>query len=150
MRHDEGVSPWQIAVLSGVSATQSAVWKQRTFGNEYLVNEALEDDGRSKGLASDQLPEEPGEVLFESIRRFKGLEREVIILVELPESGERLDELLYVGMTRATTELVVITPPALAKRFRQRNCPSGKDSCRRTRPSWTDSPSRRLSLATHT
>jgi ATP-dependent exoDNAse (exonuclease V) alpha subunit len=42
----------------------------------------------------------------------------VVILVELPESGERLDELLYVGMTRATTELVVITPPALAKRFR--------------------------------
>jgi hypothetical protein len=35
-------------------------------------------------------------VLFESIRRFKGLERDVIILVELPESGERPDELLLV------------------------------------------------------
>jgi ATP-dependent exoDNAse (exonuclease V) beta subunit len=35
-----------------------------------------------------------------------------------PRKGERLDELLYVRMTRATTELVVITPPRLAKRFR--------------------------------
>jgi len=116
--HDEQVAPWRIAVLSGVSATQSAVWTQRRFGNAVLCNEALEDDGRSKGLASDELPEEPDEVLFESIRRFKGLEREVIILVELPEDGERLDELLYVGMTRATTELVVIAPPGLAARFR--------------------------------
>jgi hypothetical protein len=116
--HEEQVPPWQIAVLSGVSARESTVWRQRRFGNEVLVNEALEDDGTSKGLASNQLPEEPDEVLFESIRRFKGLEREVTILVELPESGERLDELLYVGMTRATTELVVITPPGLAKRFR--------------------------------
>jgi len=54
----------------------------------------------------------------ESNRRFKGLERDVIILVELPEDGERLNELLYVGMTRATTELVVIAPPGLAARMR--------------------------------
>jgi len=35
-----------------------------------------------------------------------------------PEDGDRLDELLYVGMTRATTELVVIAPPSLAGRMR--------------------------------
>ena len=35
-----------------------------------------------------------------------------------PEDGDRLDELLYVGMTRATTELVVIAPPGLAGRMR--------------------------------
>lgn len=45
------------------------------------------------------------------------MEREVVILVELPVAGERLDELLYVGLTRATTELVVIAPPALAGRL---------------------------------
>jgi DNA helicase IV len=56
-------------------------------------------------------------VLFEWIRRYKGLERKVMILVELYGSGERLDELLYVGMTRATTELVVITLPGLAGRL---------------------------------
>lgn len=45
------------------------------------------------------------------------MERAVVILVELPVAGERLDELLYVGLTRATTELVVIAPPALAGRL---------------------------------
>jgi hypothetical protein len=45
------------------------------------------------------------------------MEREVVVLVELPTDGDRLDELLYVGLTRATTELVVIAPPALARRL---------------------------------
>jgi UvrD-like helicase C-terminal domain len=49
--------------------------------------------------------------------RFKGMERQVVVLVELPTAGERLDELLYVGLTRATTELVVIAPPELARRL---------------------------------
>jgi len=31
--------------------------------------------------------------------------------------GDRLDELLHVGLTRATTKLVVIAPPALARRL---------------------------------
>jgi hypothetical protein len=53
----------------------------------------LHDDGRSKGLA----PED--------------------VLVELPTEGDRLDELLYVGLTRATTELAVIAPPELARRL---------------------------------
>ena len=65
------------------------------------------------------MPDEPGDVvLFETIRRFKGLEREVIVLCELPEDASRLDELLYVGLTRATTHVVVIAPPALAQRLR--------------------------------
>ena len=41
----------------------------------------------------------------------------VVVLVELPTDGDRLDELLYVGLTRATTELVVIAPPELAGRL---------------------------------
>ena len=108
---EERVPPWKIAVLSGESATSSIVWQRRRFGNAVLANEALLDDGRSKGLAPEDVPEEPDEVLFETIRRFKGMEREVVVLVELPTEGDRLDELLYVGLTRATTELVVIAPP---------------------------------------
>ncbi|HEY5277820.1 MAG TPA: ATP-binding domain-containing protein [Coriobacteriia bacterium] len=114
---DERVSPWRIAVLSGVTATASAAWRHRRFGNAVLCNSALQDDGRSKGLAPEDVPDEPDEVLFESIRRFKGMEREVVILAELPVVGDRLDELLYVGLTRATTELVVIAPPELARRL---------------------------------
>jgi len=49
--------------------------------------------------------------VFETIRRFKGMEREVVVLVELPVGGGRLDELLYVGLTWATTELVVTAAP---------------------------------------
>ena len=104
-------------MLSGGSATSSEVWRKRRFGNAVLVNEALHDDGRSKGLAPEDVPDEPDEVLFESIRRFKGMEREVVVLVELPTEGDRLDELLYVGLTRATTELVVIAPPGLVARL---------------------------------
>jgi superfamily I DNA/RNA helicase len=104
-------------VLSGVTATASEAWRHRRFGNAVLCNEALHDDGSSRGLAPEDVPDEPDEVLFETIRRFKGMEREVVVLVELPVVGERLDELLYVGLTRATTELVMIAPPELARRL---------------------------------
>jgi len=114
---DERVSPWRIAVLSGVTATASGAWRHRRFGNAVLCNSALQDDGSSKGLPPEDVPDEPDEVLFETIRRFKGMERDVVILVELPTEGDRLDELLYVGLTRATTELVVIAPPDLARRL---------------------------------
>jgi hypothetical protein len=114
---DERVPPWRIAVLSGATATASGVWRHRRFGNAVLCNSALRDDGSSKGLAPEDVPDEPDEILFETIRRFKGMEREVVVLVELPTEGERLDELLYVGLTRATTELVVIAPPELARRL---------------------------------
>lgn len=34
LRVDKGVPPWQIAVLTGVRLEESAVWRQRRFGNE--------------------------------------------------------------------------------------------------------------------
>ena len=116
---EEQVPEFRIAVLTGASPTKSEVWRQRRFGNAVLWNEALDDEGRSRGLPPEEVPDEPGDVvLFETIRRFKGLEREVIVLCELPEDGGRLDELLYVGLTRATTHVVAIAPEALAKRLR--------------------------------
>jgi hypothetical protein len=118
---DEGVRAWQIAVLSGSSASNSKVWAQRTFGNAVLWNGAIDDSGASLGLAADAVPDEPPDiVLFETIRRFKGLEREVVILCELPVEAVRLDQLLYTALTRATTYLVVIVPPELAARFKGR------------------------------
>jgi hypothetical protein len=116
---EEQVPTFRIAVLSGRSARDSDVWRARRYGNTMLWNEALDDEGRSKGLPPERVPEEPDDVvLFETIRRFKGLEREVIVLCELPDTGARLDELLYVGLTRATTHIVAIAPPALADRLR--------------------------------
>ena len=69
------------------------------------------------------MPDEPGDcVVFETVRSFKGLEREVVILVEVPEAAVRLDELLYVGLTRATTQLVVIAPLSSRRRASPRGC----------------------------
>jgi superfamily I DNA/RNA helicase len=117
--HDERVLPDQIAVLTAGSLSTSAVWKQRTYGNEVLWNGSYDDAGRSLGLAPELQPEQPSDVvLFDSIRRFKGLEREVVILVELAADDPRLDQLLYVGMTRALNHLVVIAPEAVLRRIR--------------------------------
>jgi superfamily I DNA/RNA helicase len=116
---EEQVPTFRVAVLSGTTASESDVWRQRRYGNAILWNEAIGDEGRSRGLPPERVPEEPDDVvLFETIRRFKGLEREVVVLVELPEEGARLDELLYVALTRATTHAVVIAPPRLAERLR--------------------------------
>jgi hypothetical protein len=122
--HDEGVRPYDIAVLSGRSTDASEVWRQRRFGDLELVNAALEESGARKSLPPERMPEDPGDVpLFDSIRRFKGLEAPVVVLVELPDPteapSERLDELLYVGVTRATTGLTVIAPPGLMGRLRK-------------------------------
>ncbi len=116
---DEGVAPGSIAVLTGLGLEKSAAWKQRRYGNQVLWNGAAGDDGRLLGLAADDVPEPPPDVvLCESIRRFKGLERPVIVLLEVPrDDPERLDRLLYIGASRARQHLVVITPIAVIRRL---------------------------------
>ena len=49
LRVDEGVRPWEIAVLVGGSLEDSAVWKERRFGNEVLWNGQVDDAGRVAG-----------------------------------------------------------------------------------------------------
>ncbi len=118
--HQEGVRSWDVAVLSGTSTAKSLVWRQHTFGNLQLWNGAVDVLGTSLGYAADEVPEEPKDdvvVLFETVRRFKGLERAVVIVCELPEEHSRLDALLYTALTRATAHLVVIAPPQLAARL---------------------------------
>jgi len=117
---EEGVRPWDVAVLSGAAAAKSDVWQQRRYGNVELWNGSIDAAGESLGLAAADVPDEPmddGVVLFETARRFKGLERPVVILCELPEEGRRLDELIYTALTRATAHLVVVATPALAGRL---------------------------------
>ena len=118
--HVEKVDRAQIAVLTGGSLEHSVTWRQRRFkGDLELWNGGVDDEGRSKGLSADQVPDQPpGTILCESIYRFKGLERDVVVLVEIRPDDERLERLLYVGATRAKHHLVVIAPPALANRLR--------------------------------
>jgi UvrD-like helicase C-terminal domain/Nuclease-related domain/AAA domain len=118
---DEDVRPWHMAVLSGQTASRSEVWRQRHFGNVQLWNGAIDDEGNSLGLPADQVPDEPkdgGVVRFETVRRFKGLERPVVILCELDPAGERFDQLLYTALTRVTVQLVLVVTPELALRLR--------------------------------
>jgi UvrD-like helicase C-terminal domain/AAA domain/Nuclease-related domain len=111
IRVNEGVKPWDIAVLTGARLEDSPVWHVpgRQFGNEVLGNPAVDDAGRSLG-AAQEVPELPSDmILCDTIRRFKGLERPVIILIELNSTDAKmLDRLLYVGGSRARQHLVVI------------------------------------------
>lgn len=100
---------WQIAVLTGRSLAKSDIWKERFFGDQALWNGSYDQAGHSLGLAADEAPEQPTDTIpCASIRRFKGLEREVIVLVELDPSEARLDQLTYVGATRARQHLVTL------------------------------------------
>ena len=60
-----------------------------------------------------------GRVLLETIHRFKGLERPVIILAGLREEPSYVDlkKLLYVGASRAQLLLVIVGPLAVLARF---------------------------------
>jgi hypothetical protein len=106
---EERVAPPDIAVLTGVSLDSSAVWRQRTYGNQVLWNGAVDAAGRNLGLAASDVPEQPSDVvLCESIRRFKGLERAVVVLVELKPDDPRRSRVIYVGASRATQHLVIV------------------------------------------
>lgn len=76
---------------------------------------------RHTGLPPEQIDDDPTDaVLFETIRRFTGMEASVIVLVELPDEEHargRFDALLYVALTRATSSLTVIATPELAARL---------------------------------
>ncbi|HUQ77527.1 MAG TPA: NERD domain-containing protein [Patescibacteria group bacterium] len=113
---EEGVRSWEVAVLVGGSLEDSAVWAVpgHRYGNHVLWNGQVDDAGRTLGLAARDVPDEPPDVIVcDSIRRFKGLERAVVILCELKPDDPRLGRLLYVGGSRAKQHLVVIEPPAV-------------------------------------
>jgi hypothetical protein len=115
---EEGIAPGSIAVLTGLGLEKSAVWAHRRYGNHALWNGAAGDDGHLLGLAATDIREAPPDVvLCESIRRFTGLERPVVVLLEVPrDDPERLDRLLYIGMSRARDHLVLIAPLAVIRR----------------------------------
>ena len=56
-----------------------------------------------------------GQIVCETIQRCKGLERTVVILATT--DNRIADTLLYVGLSRANSELIVMGPPGLLKRI---------------------------------
>ena len=118
--HVEKVDRSQIVLLTGVSLEHSATWRQRRFrGDLVLWNGNVDDEGRSKGLSADAVPDQPaGTILCDTIHRFKGLERDVVVIAELRPDDNRLERLLYVGATRAKHHLVVVAPGSVAAMLR--------------------------------
>ncbi len=115
----EHVPAWDIVVLSGAPLHRSAAWRERHAFSDPLWNGNVRDDGRPAGRPADQVPGTPDDVILcDTIRRFKGLDQKVVVLVELDPADPRLETLLYVGVSRAREHLVVIAPPAVCDRLR--------------------------------
>lgn len=104
----------RIAVLTGVSLTKSEAWRQRRFrGGIELWNPFVDERGERRLEPTLSSPRPSNGVATDSIYRYKGLEADVVVLVELA-LDDRSSELLYVGGSRAKHHLVVIAPPPLA------------------------------------
>lgn len=88
---EEQFRPEEIAVLSGRGRASSVLTNRERIG----------------AYRCGPLPVLPGVVAVDTIRRFKGLDSRVVVLVEV---DHLLDQpaLLYVGITRARTHLVVL------------------------------------------
>ncbi len=91
---EERIPADQVAVLVGTSLEKSVLARQGRIG--------------AFAITHDQ-DAEPEKVLLETIHRFKGLERQVVVLADVESLVDReATELLYVGLTRARGHLVVV------------------------------------------
>ena len=104
---DEGIAPDRIAIVSTRTLKNSPFAKEHRVGRFQLVN--LDD--RKSWIA--QAPLRGGsakQIVFDTLYRFKGLEREVVILLDLPSSDRVTSHHLYVAASRAKNLLVVVRP----------------------------------------
>jgi hypothetical protein len=105
---EEGVKSWEIAILTGGSIKNSQAWREMRRDAEFpLWNDSFNEYGEHTGKAADELQEIPSDIyLFESIRRFKGLESPYVIALDLPEKSSTIHH--YVAGTRATAGLTIL------------------------------------------
>ena len=90
---DEQVDASRITVLSTHKTGRSHLAHRRRLGNFELVDR----------------PAEPMDILFTSLHKFKGLESDVVILVDVDGKSKSCSERhLYVAATRARTLLIVL------------------------------------------
>ena len=100
---EESVAPGTIAVLVSSRRGEPALVENGRIGAFEVTTEHDADDGR---------------VLFESVTRFKGLERDVVILTRLDEvEYVEYAPMLYVGASRARSMLIVIGDAETLARF---------------------------------
>lgn len=105
---DEGVEPARIAVVSTRTLKNSPFARDRRAGDFQFVN--LDDTGNwTSQTSSHGAPVR--QVVFDTLDRFKGLERDVVLLLDLP-GGDRAVTARhrYVAASRAKNLLVVVRP----------------------------------------
>ena len=96
-----GVAPDAIAIVSTRTLDNSPFSDDHRAGRFELVN--LDDrDGQSGTSATRRA------VVFETLHRFKGLERDVVILLDLPAGDHVTANHRYVAASRARNLLIVI------------------------------------------
>jgi hypothetical protein len=114
---EQRIQPGRIAVVTLDRTEGNPIFTERRFRgrlSRYLEmgNPQLDANGRRRPVPVESLPGlDPDKVYFDSARRMKGLERGVVILVDVPDPGpvgSLSRQLLYAGATRATTYLCVI------------------------------------------
>jgi superfamily I DNA and RNA helicase len=95
----KGVKPSQIAVLIGDNINKHS--KYEMLRNFTLPNGAVWSI--ENGFKANQ-------VLVDTVKRFKGLEADIVIVWGLPSIGSNeLQEVLYVGASRAKSELIIVS-----------------------------------------
>ncbi len=97
--------PKQIVVLSCRGRDRAALRDVQRVGNYTLARFSGEYD-----LFGNQIPT-PGQILFDTVRRFKGQQAPAVILTDVDPGESRLREdlmVLFCGMTRATVRLEVV------------------------------------------
>jgi len=91
---EEGISPFDIVILTPKGRSRSQLWKLGSIGGWQLT---------------DEWTSESGVIFCSTIHSFKGLESPVVILAEIePHSVPDLEMLLYVGCSRACNHLVLL------------------------------------------
>lgn len=96
--NEEHVRPEEIAILTGRGQDSSAFAGSEQFGV----------------FSSAPPPGIPGSAIFETVRRFKGLDSPVVILIEMEKVIEDA-ALMHVAITRARSHLAVIGSEAVLR-----------------------------------
>jgi hypothetical protein len=96
---DDGWKPQHVALLTVGSRHPAQAELQQSRGHVGYWQSFWEDD----------------DVFYGHVLGCKGLERKAVVLCVNPKNTERAKEMLYVGMSRATDQLVVVGDPALIR-----------------------------------
>jgi hypothetical protein len=119
----QSIPPRHIAVLSADTTEGNELFTNRQIAKYFLGNPHLDQHGIRIPKPIGELPlRDPEQVIFDSAKRFKGLEAGAVILVDVPDPGELGSEerrVLYAGVTRATTYLSIIATGEVIEKLKQ-------------------------------